>query len=191
MASNDIDHTAALGKRTVGTEIGGSGTIRAETKLIAMIDLQMPGFRRLRLNHLVLDYNGTIALDGKPIAGVGKRLAALSADLSIHVLTADTFGTAAKSLAGFPCTIHILARSGQDRAKRRYVKSLGASRVVCIGNGRNDRLMLKAAALAIAVIQKEGAASAAVSAAHVVAPDIIDALELLDHPLRLLATLRS
>lgn len=156
-----------------------------------MIDIHVPGFGRLRLKHLVLDYNGTIALDGKPIAGVRKRLAALSASLSIHVLTADTFGTAAKALAGYPVTLHVLARSGQDRAKLRYVKALGASRVVCIGNGRNDRLMLHAAALGIVLLEREGAAKDSLLAADIVVARVAEALELLDNPLRLVATLRS
>jgi len=156
-----------------------------------MIDVRIPGFCRLRLTHLVLDYNGTIALDGKPIAGVRKRLAALSARLSIHVLTADTFGTAAKSLAGLPLTLHVLARSGQDRAKLRCVEALGASRAVCIGNGRNDRLMLHAAALGIVLLEREGAARESLLAADIAVARIDEALDLLDNPLRLVATLRS
>lgn len=156
-----------------------------------MINIQIPGFGRLRLNHLVLDYNGTIAMDGKPIAGVRKRLAALSAGLSIHVLTADTFGTAAKSLAGFPLTLHVLARSGQERAKLRYVNALGASRAVCIGNGRNDRLMLDAAALGIVVLEREGAARDSLLAADILVARVDEALDLLNNPLRLVATLRS
>ena len=59
------------------------------------------------------------------------------------------------------------------------------------GNGRNDRKMLKAAALGIAVIQREGAAAETVAAADVVSSSILDALELLQNPKRLLATLRS
>lgn len=54
-----------------------------------MIRIDIPGFRSLALAHLVLDYNGTLAL----------------------------------------------------------VTRLGADAVVAIGNGRNDRMMLKGAAL--------------------------------------------
>jgi soluble P-type ATPase len=60
-----------------------------------------------------------------------------------------------------------------------------------VGNGRNDRLMLKAAALGIAVLQKEGAAASALAAADLVLPNITDALDALEHPLRLIASLRS
>ena len=56
---------------------------------------------------------------------------------------------------------------------------------------RNDRLMLKEAALGIAVILKEGASAESVAAADVVCTDIVAALELLQNPLRLIATLRT
>ena len=50
--------------------------------------------------------------------------------------------------------------------------------------------MLEAAALGIAVVQRECASADALKAADVIAPDIVAALELLTHPLRLAATLR-
>jgi len=156
-----------------------------------MLEVSIPGFGSLRLRHLVLDYNGTLAVDGTMLPGVGKRLRALSRVLEIHVVTADTFGTARRALSRLPCTVTLLAQGAQDRAKRAYVERLGAGRTVCIGNGRNDRLMLRVAALAIAVIEKEGGAASALSAADVVARGITDALDLLKKPRRLVASLRS
>ena len=156
-----------------------------------MIKIAIPGFGALQLNYLVLDYNGTLAVDGKLLPGVEKRLNSLTRSLTLHVLTADTFGHARDEVSRTRCKLSILPAARQDRAKRAYVKRLGASQTVCIGNGRNDRLMLKAAALGIAVIQKEGAASEAIAAADLVVSDITDALDLLANPLRLIATLRS
>jgi soluble P-type ATPase len=75
--------------------------------------------------------------------------------------------------------------------KRQYIRQLGRETTVCVGNGRNDRLMLEEAGLSIAVVQAEGAAIQAVLAATVLSPDILAALDLLTHPLRLVATLRS
>ena len=63
-------------------------------------------------------------------------------------------------------------------------------RTLCIGNGNNDRLMLAAAALAIAVVQAEGAAQSALAALHIVRASVRDALDLLVHPKRIVATLR-
>ena len=156
-----------------------------------MFSLTIPGWKTLQLSHLVLDYNGTIAFDGHLIDGVKPRLAALASSLTIHVLTADTFGSVREALAGIPCRLAIIPVGNQAEAKLAYVGELSPETCVCIGNGRNDRLMLKAAALGIAVVQAEGAATEAVLTADVLAPNILDALDLLSHPLRLTATLRS
>lgn len=156
-----------------------------------MIEVTIPGHAALRLNHLVLDYNGTLACDGVPIDGVRERLTALAPRLGVHVITADTFGSAQAALTGIPCLVKVLHPGGQDVAKLDYVAQLGRKTAVCIGNGRNDRLMLHAAALGIAVTGPECAAAEALAAAHIVAPNILAALDLLLNPLRLVATLRS
>lgn len=156
-----------------------------------MLEINIPGHRKLILKHIVLDYNGTIAHDGCIIAGVKENLAALADKLKIHILTADTFGKAGSSLEGVKCELSILAPGAQDIGKLEYVKELGAEYAVCIGNGRNDRLMLKEAALGIAVILGEGAAVETLLAADIACTDIVSALELLTHPLRLIATLRA
>lgn len=156
-----------------------------------MLQIQVPGFGRLELAHLVLDYNGTLAGDGELLPGVAERLADLSGALSIHVVTADTFGTVRERLADLPSSVTVLAAEGQAEAKRALVESLGAPGCACIGNGRNDRLMLAAAGLGIAVVQLEGAAGQTLQAADVVAPSIRDALDLLRFPRRLVATLRD
>ncbi len=156
-----------------------------------MIEIAIPGDGSLQLKNLVLDYNGTLACSGVLLEGVSERLTALSRQLAVYVLTADTFGTAAAVLAGLPCTVHILPQIGQDHAKMAFVAQLGRGETVCVGNGRNDKLMLQAAALGIAIVGPEGAATEAVLAADIVVPDIRVALDLLLHPLRLVATLRS
>ena len=155
------------------------------------IDVRVPGFGLLDLAHLVLDFNGTLAIDGRLLPGVKRRLDRLARVLRIHVVTADTFGKARASLANLDCRLEILGRGAEDRAKAAYVRRLGAERVACIGNGRNDRLMLRAARLGLAVIQAEGAAAQTLAAADLVLPSIIDALDLLQRPRRLVASLRS
>jgi soluble P-type ATPase len=156
-----------------------------------LIRVDIPDFGRLELEHLVLDYNGTLAVDGGLLPGVAERLTELDARISIHVVTADTFGKVREALSGLPVAIHVLPEQAQERAKRDFVSRLGADRTVSIGNGRNDRLMLAEAALGIAVVQREGAAASALMAADVVTTTIDDALDLLSNPLRLVASLRS
>jgi soluble P-type ATPase len=156
-----------------------------------MISVEIPGYRSIQLAHLVMDYNGTLAVDGEIEPGVAPLLEKLAAHLKIHVVTADTFGLAAERLARSPVELSVLPPGEQDVAKRDYVNELGGAGTVAVGNGRNDRLMLAAAGLGIAVILDEGAAFETLAAADVVCRGIRPALELLVHPLRLTATLRA
>ena len=156
-----------------------------------MLEISIPGYRNLQLEHLVLDYNGTLACDGELLEGVVESLDVLSKDLEIHVVTADTFGKVHSRLADSPCKVVVLPQENQDVGKRKYIEELGAESVVSIGNGRNDRLMLERAGLGIAVVQEEGAAAETLLAADVVSPSILAAFDLLRNPLRLTATLRS
>ncbi len=155
-----------------------------------VLSIEIPGLGTLVLRHLVLDYNGTLAVDGELIDGVAQRLARLSHALAIHVVTADTFGKARGALGGIACRLEILGPQRQSEAKRAYVEQLGAAACACIGNGYNDHLMLEAAALGIAVIQREGASVRTLATADVVTTAILDALDLLLEPGRLVATLR-
>lgn len=156
-----------------------------------MITIVIPGFDTLHLEHLVMDYNGTLAIDGDRIKGTRTRLISLGEKLKIHVITADTFGKAKESMKGIPCTLIILKKNKQQERKSSYIRKLGVKKVVAIGNGMNDALMLKDAALGIAVIQKEGASSRAVIHADILCHSVLEALDLLNNPLRVIATLRN
>jgi soluble P-type ATPase len=155
-----------------------------------MIRVTIPDLGDYQLEELILDYNGTLAIDGHLLPGVREKISQLAKSLNIHILTADTFGSAAEHLSGLPCKLTVISKESQDIAKLEYVNTLGASKCICIGNGRNDRRMLHAAALGIAVIQKEGASSETILSAKIVCGHIIDAFELLENPKRLIATLR-
>lgn len=156
-----------------------------------MITIDIHGNRKLELEHLVLDYNGTIACDGILLPDVAQSIIDLSQNLSVSVLTADTFGSVQHALEDLPCKTVVIPKENQAQAKTGYIRGLGAASCVAVGNGRNDALMLEDAALGIAVIQTEGAALQSLIAADVVTLNIFDALDLLRRPLRLIATLRS
>ncbi len=155
-----------------------------------MIELDIPGFGRLTLHHLVLDYNGTLALDGRIQPGVLSRLTQLGATLNTHILTADTFGTVRSTFGTGDHNVHILQPGDERKAKADFVRTLGPQSCACMGNGNNDSEMLREAGLAVAVLQPEGVAKAALNAAHIVVPGIEAGLDLLLHPARLKATLR-
>jgi len=156
-----------------------------------MIEIIVPGHRHFRLEHLVLDYNGTLARDGTLLEGVTNRLTALAPHIRVHVLTADTHGDVSRQLTDLSCVLTIIGKRHQDHEKLAYVKHLGTENAVCIGNGRNDRFMVGEAALGIAVLQDEGTAVETLCAADILTHSIIDALDLLLYPLRLIATLRN
>ena len=156
-----------------------------------MVSVDISGFGALRITHLVLDFNGTLAVDGKLLPGVRRRLTQLAERTRLHVVTADTFGKARSQVKSLRCELVVLRDKSHDRAKAAYVRRLGPGSTACIGNGRNDRLMLRAAALGIAVVQAEGAAPAAVLEADLVVNDVRGALDLLLKPLPLVAGLRT
>ncbi|EAT14287.1 HAD family hydrolase [Desulfuromonas acetoxidans] len=155
-----------------------------------MIRIDIPGYRTLNLQHLVLDYNGTLACDGQLISELIPPLRQLADNLTLHVITADTHGSAAQQLAAVSARLEVLEPNNQDVGKQRFIHQLGHDNCAAIGNGYNDHLMLRDAALGLAVIGPEAAATIALNAADTVCLSCYEALELLLRPTRLIATLR-
>ena len=151
------------------------------------ISLEMPN-GPVSFTRLVLDYTGTLSLDGELLAGVADRLSALAADLRVTILTADTFGTVEKAMKDLPLEIRLI-EDGREKADA--VMAMGPGEVIAIGNGRNDIPMMEVAGLSIAVVGPEGAAAGLLGPADIVTRDILDALDLIGNPLRLKATLRD
>jgi P-type E1-E2 ATPase len=156
-----------------------------------MLEIAVTSRRVLRLECLVLDVNGTLALDGQPIPGVRERLDRLSETLTLWLVSADTQGTLAQLATELKAQVRPLHTGDEATRKAALVQELGAERVVALGNGANDAAMLHRAALGIAVLGGEGLAAACLTAADVIAPDIKAALDLLLYPRRLVATLRT
>jgi soluble P-type ATPase len=94
-----------------------------------VISVVIPGFGSLDLEHLVCDYNGTLATDGRLLASVAPLLAELAQAVRVHVLTADTHGRAAEEIASLPVELTVVDAVNQAEAKRDFVERLGASGV--------------------------------------------------------------
>lgn len=156
-----------------------------------MIEIDISGFGQRTFKHLVMDYNGILALDGRVQPGVFSRLSQLKKILEIHILTADTYGTVRTTFGHTDYTVHVLTTGDECAAKAEYVRELGPQSCACLGNGSTDAAMLMEAGLSIAVLQPEGVAMAVLSAAHILVPGIEAGLDLLLHPTRLKATLRK
>lgn len=155
-----------------------------------MISVEVPGLGTLSLKHIVLDFNGTMATDGVLVPGVGERLNRLAENLEVHILTADTFGTVRDACSSIKGEVTVLAHGAGAPEKEEFVRRLGENNVVAVGNGMNDRLMLRAAALGILVLGGEGSCGKAISSADIVVKEILDGLDLLINPKRIIATLR-
>ncbi|MBN2031885.1 MAG: HAD family hydrolase [Deltaproteobacteria bacterium] len=155
-----------------------------------MFELNVPSRGELRLQYLVLDLNGTIALDGKLLPGVSERVHKLRAFLEPWLVSADTQGTLADLAASLGVKAKRLNPGDEAAQKSALVEELDPARVVAIGNGSNDAAMLRRAALGIAVLGDEGLAKECLAAADLIIPHIRPALDLLLFPRRLLATLR-
>ncbi len=156
-----------------------------------MIELTIPGRGELRLRHLVTDVNGTLAVDGQLLDGLARRIAALRDRLIIHLLTADTHGKQAIIDQQLNLTAVRVRGGNEAEQKAAYVRDLGAETVVAIGQGANDAAMLKAAVLGICVMSTEGVAIETLMSADLVVASVFDALDLLDKPLRIVASLRK
>jgi soluble P-type ATPase len=156
-----------------------------------MIELNIPGRGTIQLEHLVSDVNGTLAVDGVLLEGVQRSVGLLRDRLNIHLLTADTHQK--QALIDFELGLKaVRILPGNEAAqKAAYVNRLGPEKVVALGQGANDTQMLKLAAIGICVLSPEGSAVEALLAADLVVPDIRTAFELLEKPLRIVATLRK
>jgi soluble P-type ATPase len=155
-----------------------------------VIRIAVPGRGSHTIEHLILDLNGTISVDGRIVRGVKEKLRGLSEELEITVVTADTNRNAESLLAGLPVRIHMIRENQENEQKLAVVLEKGKGNTVSIGNGCNDVSMLRESVIGICVVGKEGASPEALMASDVVVPTINDALDLLLKPQRLRATLR-
>lgn len=151
----------------------------------------IPGSGILTVEHVVMDFNGTIAVDGAMKETVKRRIVRLAGCCRVHVLTSDTQGTAAGELDGLPVTLRVYDTGSAGECKRLIVEGLGGVHCACIGNGKNDMLMFGEAGLSIAVLESEGLYAPLLAAADLLVKSSEEALDLLLDEKRLISALRS
>ncbi|MBW2038236.1 MAG: ATPase P [Deltaproteobacteria bacterium] len=156
-----------------------------------MLHMEIPGRGEYEIEFLVLDLNGTISIDGRISAKVKDKINLLAKRLRVYILSADTRGDAQERLGRTKAELVRLDKGQEASQKGRFIREIGAQRTIAVGNGYNDHLMVKEAALGIAVIGREGAAKETISNADAVVNDVLDALDLILKPLRQRATLRG
>ncbi|HUL37541.1 MAG TPA: hypothetical protein VLW47_07635 [Thermodesulfobacteriota bacterium] len=153
--------------------------------------IEIPGWGNMDIENIVIDLNGTIATDGRIPLDVKEKMKPLTKIGKIYILTADTQGTANEEASGMNVELIKIPEESSKNGKVEFLKTLDLELTVAIGNGNNDQLILKEAALGIAVLGDEGVSVSAMKSADIVVKSIHDALDLLLKPKRLIATLKE
>jgi P-type E1-E2 ATPase len=156
-----------------------------------MISVSVPGWGDLDIEYLVIDYNGTCAFDGKIKENVKEMLEKVSRYIKVFIITSDTYGNIDTEGNTIGFSIIKVGKEGSGAEKAKIIKELGPEKIVAVGNGSNDVLMLKEAALGIGVIGEEGCSKDILKEADFVVKNVTDALSIILHPERIVATLRD
>ena len=156
-----------------------------------MIEIKVPGRCDYELENIVFDYNGTIAVNGKIDPLIKEKISTLSNMANVYVLTADTYGSAAKECDGLDLTLKTFPKDNAAEYKAKIVNELGKDKTICFGNGYNDIKMFEIAVLSVAVLEKEGMCSALIKESDIMVKSIEDGINLLLNPKALIATLRG
>lgn len=156
-----------------------------------MLILEIPGRNRLVIENVVFDYNGTLAVDGVMTPDTKDSLAKLAKLVNVYVLTADTHGTARQQCSGL--AVHVSTFPGTDAGQQKaaIIKKLGPEKTLSVGNGFNDIVMSRLATLSIGLIGPEGCSGQLLTVCDIVVSSLTDVFDLLLHPTRIKATLRS
>lgn len=156
-----------------------------------MIEINIPGRGSCQIRNIVFDYNGTLATDGDISDKTKKLLLRIKELVNIYIVTADTHGTVNQKCEGLGVTIRTFPQGDAAMFKKSIVEELGAANTLCIGNGYNDIEMFKISALSIAIMDKEGCSGKLIGVADIVVASIADALDIIQNPKRITATLRG
>lgn len=156
-----------------------------------MININIPGRCSYSIEHIVFDYNGTIAVNGIISESTREKLSILCNLADVYVLTADTYGSAAKECEGLNLTLKTFPKDNAADYKLKIVNELGKDKTMCFGNGYNDIKMFEAASLSVAVLEKEGMCVALLKEATILVKSIEDGINLLLNTNALIATLRG
>jgi len=155
-----------------------------------MINIEIPGYGNLHIKNVLIDYNGTIAYEGKLIPSLKNIIEKLSKKVNLYVITADTFGTVSKEIENFPIEIIKIEKENERQQKVEALKKLGSQNTISYGNGNNDKLIIKESVIGICIMGDEGCSRETLEEADLVINSIEKGLLLLLDENKLKATLR-
>ncbi len=156
-----------------------------------MINFLIPGHDNVKIENILIDFNGTLAIDGVLHEGISDKLIELSKIVDITVVSADTNGTVQSQLQDLPIKFRTFEGKNVSEEKKNILRQMNPVRTAVIGNGFNDHKMMREARLAIGVMEEEGICSALFSFTDIIVANIHDALDLFLKPHRIVATMRK
>jgi len=154
-----------------------------------MISIERPGLNPLEIEYILLDFDGTLAIDRRVHPKAKDKINLLSKRTNLYILTTQKKELIEERLRKVKAEIIHLAEGDSSRGKLELLRQLGPTRCVAIGNGADDAAMIEEAGIGICVIGREGSSGEAMKNADLVFTDILDALDFLLKPLRQKATL--
>jgi soluble P-type ATPase len=149
-----------------------------------MITLQRPGRTPLEVEFILLNLEGTLAIDRRIHPKAKDKLNLLSKRTSIYILTKAEPEAIREILRKVKAEVVFFKEGEVSRAKLDLVRHLGATKTVAIGNGVDDVPMIEEAGLGICIIGVEGTSGEAIKKADVAFTDILHALDFLLKPIR-------
>jgi soluble P-type ATPase len=154
-----------------------------------MIPIQRPGRPPIEIDSLVIDFEGTLAQDGRVSPKSKDRMNLLARRLRILVCVQNDEEKVRMILRRVDAEILRSCEGESGRLKAELIEKLGKDRTAVLGNGADDAVLFEEAVLSLCIIGREGASAEALRKADVVFPSVVDALEFLLKPLRQKATL--
>lgn len=154
-----------------------------------MIIIQRPGFEPMEIENILIDFEGTLAQDRRVNPKAKDKINLLSKRTKIYIFTTQDKDTVEKVLKKIRAEIIFLKEGESTQGKLDLLSNLNAKNSVFIGNGEDDKEVMKDVAFGIAVIGKEGASVETIKMADILFFNMIDALDFLLKPLRQKATL--
>lgn len=158
-----------------------------------MKKILIPNYGVLSIENILFDINGTLQFKGVISNAVISKFQELKRNFNVYLISADTRGNLKELAEKLDVDYVKIAPKEitEAEAKNIELEKLGKARTIAVGNGNNDALMLKNAALGIAIMGSEGLTVKSLLNSDIVAPDPLSALELLLDEKSLIATLRS
>lgn len=154
-----------------------------------MISIQRSGMGSLDIHFVLIDFEGTLAMDGRVHPKAKDKVNLLSKRATLYIVTKSSREKVEETLRKMTVEILYVPEGDSSQQKLNLLQRLGPHQTAVIGNGLDDARIMEQAGLGMCVIGKEGSSAEAVAKADLVVTHVLDALDFLLKPLRQRATL--